>query len=237
MAMVAVPYLEVAPAPAPLGAIGQAIAEDLAADVLLALVDGELAWSSFEALAVAMGRGDDAARVAVRAAESLGWIVYWSECPQEPSYTLTPAAADRLGVAIGPDGRWHRATDDAANGNYSRPGKVRRADAEEDDEPGGWLRHQIDPRAVDPSFSAENAEELGAMMHNPYVRRLLGGTAAPTVILGLRLPWPILGDDGRPLAPTGDVRPCCGVGPLPVQAVCLWCGRSGIDPALGGRGR
>jgi hypothetical protein len=227
--MVAVPFLEVAPAP--LGAIGQAIAEDLTADVLLALVDGELAWSSFEALAIAMAKGDEAVRVAVRAAESLGLVTYWPECPQTPSYTLTPEAADRLGVAIGPDGRWHRSADPRADGNYSRPGPARRADPGDDEtESGGTFGWCVDPRAIDPATFAEEAEEIARLASNSHVARLLNGTAMPARVIGIRPPWPVTIEAG--------ICPACGSGPSEVGTVCIACDRSGLDLLiLGRRGR
>src|SRR5690606_25374547 len=119
------------------------------------ITNGDRAWAGLDALADAMGRDGDAVRVSLRAAESLGWVAYWPSCPQGPSYTLTPAAADRLGVAIGPYGTWVDRDSIQADGNYVAGRTPHRrsdrpdgdAEAEEPTASLGWL---VDHRAVDP---------------------------------------------------------------------------------------
>lgn len=215
------PYTADAPAP---GSIGRVYAEEQAASVLDALVNGPRAWMTAEELADALDWPVETVEVAVESGESIGWLCRWRDCPQGEAITLTPLSASILNVAVGPYATWEDAGSDAALGTYSKPRAPRR-DAGTiggDEESGGTFGWCVDPRAVDPATAAEEAERLATLARgSSYTARLLSGTAMPARVVGTRPIWPA--------AIVGGVCPGCDTGPTDPDCVCLICHRSGLD--------
>lgn len=220
MATVAVGY-DAGIDPSPVGGTFGLALEGIAADALTAVVNGERAWSGLDELTEAIG---GSARTAIQAAETLGWIVLWESCPQGPAYTLTPISADRLGLAIGPTGHWCQASSPMADGNYisgRNPNQRAEPGAGEGDDADtfGWL---VDPKAIDPEWSAIDSEELIRLASIPRVRKLLDGIVYNMRLLGTGLAWPVV-------PPDDGICPACGTGRLDLAEICLVCHRSGLD--------
>jgi hypothetical protein len=215
--------------------LGRVLAEERASHVMDALVNGPRAWLSTAELAAALGWPVESVESAVDAGESLGWLARWDDCPAPvgPSVTLSSLSAEMLGVVVGPDAAFHPGESPAADEGYGSGRRIGQADRARgtvaDDEPGGWLRHQIDPRAIDPAAFAEEAEEVARLASNPHVARLLNGTAMPTRVIGIRPPWPVTIEAGW--------CPACGSGPTEVGTACIACDRSGLDLLIGRPGR
>jgi hypothetical protein len=195
--------------------------------LLRALTAGPIAWQTPAQLASRIGGPRELAFDALADLDASGWLDPW-ETDGEFYVTLTPHAAERLGVRLVPAGR----SDTLRWVPLSDPEPCPRA-------PG---RGQGDVDALDlipdpapgPEAEVEAAERAERMIRrNPRGNQVPSESSfpRPTILLGSGLtPWP------GPLAGKGRICPGCRSQPISERAYCLVCDRWGLDELLAGPG-
>jgi hypothetical protein len=192
--------------------------------IMWVLVRGSVAWQTPTALAAAIGWNIEPTMDVLAMLDDAGWIEVWDK-DEEPTITLSPLGAERLGVRLVEIGaaltpRWIDIGDpDPRPPAAKRVCGTARAAA---------LHYVIDPHPS-PLAVAEKAEDL--VRHNklrlPYQRARFWfehDAPWPTTLLGLGLTqWPGPGRD------PDEECPACGNLALKPSMYCLCCDRWGLD--------
>jgi hypothetical protein len=160
-----------------------------------------------------------------------GWLAFWpvEEVGRPPAVTLTPWAAERLGVVLDNDSRWIAADQPRRT---LRVDRRRRFLTETDHDAASGrssLAKHVDPREPEPWIHATVAEET-AYWHSRGVYRGDHGRDRlpfPTVLLGLSISW-----DGPEITATRRHCRSCGGRRLKAHEYCLKCDNWGLERLL-----
>ncbi|MBX6315251.1 MAG: hypothetical protein IRY99_20420 [Isosphaeraceae bacterium] len=194
----------------------------------MAVVGGRAAWRTPEEVAGALGQGIEETMDVLADLDLAGWVAVWDR-DDGPVVTLTPWAAERLGLRLaefGPDEvpRWIGAGDPGPPLPRSHPARYATFISLE----GGFDAEEmeiIDP-APGPADAIEQGEGVGArIVGASQIDALIDrGHIFPTRLLGLNLtPWP-----GWSQA-SAAACPVCGGGDLSPHTYCLYCDHWGLD--------
>ncbi len=186
------------------------------ATILRAIGRGPGAWASPVEVARRVDRPSESTTDDLADLHLGGWIEVWDR-PDGPVVTLTPLAAERLGLRLVEDGRdldprWLGLGDPEPCPPRARNVCHQAAAAN--------LDRVVDPTPSplgDPRWVEPDSRVVGPNRSEPVrPRRLIG--------LGLT-PWP------GPARPGDRICPACGSRRLPVEAYCLYCDRNGREAA------
>lgn len=192
--------------------------------ILHAIVRGVRAWSTPAELARATGLEVDTTLDQVADLDQAGWVACWDR-PDGPVVTLTPLAAERLGVRILEVGRdlmprWDR----PEVWTVDRPVRA----SVDRGRPETHWPDRIDP-GPGPAEQAIAAEELLATT-GPRRGDIDTSPRLSVLIAASLTPWP---------GPTAAASCCPGCGGRPLRAweYCLYCDRWGLDRPVKARRR
>jgi hypothetical protein len=195
--------------------------------LLRALTAAPIAWLTPAQLASRIGGPRESAFDALADLDASGWLDPW-EADGEFYVTLTPHAAERLGVRLVPAGRSDTLRWVPVNDPEPCPRAPGRGQGDVD------ALDLIPDPAPGPEAEVEAAERAERMVHrHPRGVHVASEPSLPrpTILLGSGLtPWP------GPVEAKARICPGCLSGPIPERAYCLVCDRWGLDDILNGTG-
>jgi hypothetical protein len=195
--------------------------------ILDVLIAAPIAWQTPREIAAALACEVETTSDLLCEMDLEGWIAVW-DGENEPRITLTPLAAERLGVSIVEFGaqlspRWARAGDPVPA--ETRPTHIHSLE-----------QHARPDQMLDPydspDLAAENSERLerraASLRKRPARLSHIDDLPCPIHLLGSGLtPWP-----GPAELQTRSCCPACGDRPLAPHVYCLCCNRWGLDDLL-----
>ncbi len=196
--------------------------------VLRAVVSAPLAWQTPAQLAGRLGVELESLNDALADLEADGWLDPW-EMGEALFVTLSPVAAEWLGVRLDPVGRsdamrWASIDDPEPSGPLASRGVG-----------GGTLLDLIPDPAPGPEAmleASERALRIAASRAAAGDDSWFDSLPRPSTLLGSGLtPWP------GPSRRAGRPCPACLSGPISESAYCLVCDRWGLDHMLAALGR
>ncbi len=189
--------------------------------LLRALTAAPIAWQTPAQLASRIGGPREPALDALADLDASGWLDPW-ETEGEFYVTLTPHAAERLGVRLVPAGRSDTLRWVPIDDPQPCPRAAGRGQGDVD------ALDLIPDRSPGPDAdaeSAERAERMAGGAHSTSDRTF----PRPTILLGSGLtPWP------GPLASKVGVCLGCRSEPMSERSYCLICDRWGMDHIFAG---
>jgi hypothetical protein len=193
------------------------------------LVVVQLTSATPEAVARALGRSEAEAEARLQALAAEGWLAFWPAggSGRRRGATLTPWAAERLGVRLDEDSRrWVPVeTPPLRMRVRRRPRTILQSTLDRRRRRGTALDRR-DHRQYEPWLQVATGEESERALARGLCQGVynLDRLPIPTVLLGLALPW-----DGPEITPARRRCRACGNARLRPHEYCLRCDNWGLD--------